>query len=522
MTRLVFVLIGAVLLASCHVSNRLYNPASARKAGEPPARQSVVAITPNSTQPDVVDPACTPTNKACLAFLEFDDMGESWDRRQLPEAIAMIERATSLPRPPVVAVFIHGWKNNARNEEGRRNGNVIGFEGILEYLRQSVYPDSPIVGLYIGWRGDLIPSYWPVRRQLSYFNRENAAIRVPGPSLTNALVSVATTAHQRNPGSYVLMIGHSFGALVLERALSQAMADYALRASAGSGTTTTPDGGWADLVTYVNSAAAANEGKQMLDLLKNRSVFLTRDNTGREYPQPLFLSVSSLGDMATRFALPIGHGPSFLVHKTTGSFRSYAEPDVPQPPVQAQSAYFTSTVAHMQALQSHTVNEGAACAEGSAPLSPPVSFTLPNTKTYQLCEKGGRWNDTPYWAMQVPASVVRNHSSIFTEDLVRLLHVFLPAKEIVADPQRRPRLLAAVTPARAKAGAAITVRGARFGATPGSIAVAGQQVTATEWTDWRIAFTLPSGLAAGQARVTLTTSDKGQTVFPLDSLTVEP
>lgn len=521
MTRFLLALIGTVLLASCHVSNRLYNPASPRQAGEAPARQSIVAITPNGNQPDVVDPSCTPTNKVCLAFLEFDDMGESWDRGQLPEAVALIERATSLPHPPVVVVFIHGWKNNARNDEGHRNGNVIGFEGILEYLRQSVYPDFPIVGLYIGWRGDLIPTYWPVRRQLSYFNRENAAIRVPGPSLTNALVSVATTAHRRNPGSYVLMIGHSFGALVLERALSQAMADYALRASAGSDTTT-PDGGWADLVTYVNSAAAANEGKQMLDLLKNRSVFVTRDNAGREYPQPLFLSVSSLGDMATRFALPIGHGPSFLVHKTTGSFRSYAEPDVPQPPVQAQSAYFTSTVAHMQALQSHTVNEGTACAEGSTPLSPPVSFRLPNTKTYQLCEKGARWNDTPYWAMQVPASIVRNHSSIFTEDLVRLLHVFLPAKEIVADPQHRPRLLAAVTPARAKAGDAITVRGTHFGAAPGSIAVAGQHATVTEWADWRVAFTLPSGLATGQTRITLTTSDKSQTVFPIDTLTVEP
>jgi hypothetical protein len=104
---------------------------------------------------------------------------EAWDRRQLPEAIAMIERATSLPRPPVVVVFIHGWKNNADRDERHRNGNVVGFEGVLEYLRQSVYPQSPVIGIYIGWRGDLVPPYWPARRQLSYFNRENAAIPCP-------------------------------------------------------------------------------------------------------------------------------------------------------------------------------------------------------------------------------------------------------------------------------------------------------------------------------------------------------
>ena len=521
MMRLIIVLASVVVLTACHVSNRLYNPASG--LGDTPALESVVALTPNSSQPDVVDATCTPVGKACLAFLEFDDMGESWDRRQLPEAIAMIERATSLPRPPVVVVFIHGWKNNADRDERHRNGNVVGFEGILEYLRHSVYPQSPVIGIYIGWRGDLIPPYWPARRQLSYFNRENAAIRVPGPSLTTALVTVATTAHQRNPGSYVLMIGHSFGALVLERALSQAMADYALRAATDTSTTsTTRDGGWADLVTYINSAAAANEGKQMLDLLKNRTVFLTRDDTGRDYPHPLFLSVSSLGDAATRFALPVGHGPSFLVHKSTGSFRSYGAADAPQPPVTAQSAYFTSTVAHMQALQSHTVAEGTACTEDSTPLSPAVSFTLPNAKTYQLCEKSGRWNDTPYWAMQIPASIVRDHSSIFTEDFVKLMRVFLPAPEVVADPQRRPRLLAAVTPARAQAGSSITLRGLHFGTTPGSIAVASQQAMVTEWNDWSVVFALPSGLAPGQTRITLTTSDTRQTIFPLESLTVEP
>src|SRR6185437_1209506 len=67
-----------------------------------------------------------------LAFIEFDEFGELWDRRQLQAALEIIERAESpiadpqevqarscAGRPnagggPVrLVIFIHGWKNNA-------------------------------------------------------------------------------------------------------------------------------------------------------------------------------------------------------------------------------------------------------------------------------------------------------------------------------------------------------------------------------------------------------------------------
>src|SRR5258708_29759466 len=50
------------------------------------------------------------------------------------------------------------------------------------------------------------------------------------------------------------MVGHSFGGLILERALTQAMTDFVLRRGSG-------DGAWADLIVFVNSAAAASEGR---------------------------------------------------------------------------------------------------------------------------------------------------------------------------------------------------------------------------------------------------------------------
>jgi hypothetical protein len=517
-----------LLLGACHVGNRVYNVAIDPINGSV-RLQSIVAVRPTAGQPDAVSPGCVPsldllTGYACLAFLEFDDMGEAWDRGQLPEALALIERAKRVDKtkPPIVVVFIHGWKNNASREPDRRNGNVIGFEGVLEHLRTRVYPTFPIVGVYVGWRGDLIPKYWPVRRQFSYFNREEAALRIPGASMTSALVEVATTAHRDRPDAYVLMIGHSFGALVLERTLAQAMADYALRvASNVSPKSGESDGGWSDLVVFLNSAAAATEGKQMLDLLKNRTVFVVPDASGVERPRPLYLSISSLGDAATRFALPIGHGPSFLRHKTNGNFRPYTAANAPQPPVSAQSAYYTSTLAHMQALQSHVILEDGMCGPGNAAVTPFGSaFALPNRRSYQVCEKPARWNDTPYWAMQMPASIVRDHSSIFTEDMVGLLGRFLVSREEMTG--ARPRLLAAISPARTKPGGDATIRGSHFG-NSGSMTLGGRQVTGTDvvnWSDTIVHVRVPKDMPPGQQQVLITAEDGYRQVFPHDSLTV--
>jgi hypothetical protein len=483
-------------------------------------------VTAGGEQPDVVDPQCVPEGHACVAFLEFDDMGEAWDRRQLTEALALIERAKTLERPPVVVLFVHGWKNNASREPNRRNGNVNGFEGVLEHLRTNIYSGFPVVGIYVGWRGDLIPTYWPVRRQFSYFNREDTAIRIPGASMTNALVEIAAVTHRQREDAYLLMVGHSFGALVLERALAQAMADYALRI-ASDVPANRQDGGWADLVVFLNSAAAATEGKQMLDLLKNRTVFVSTDPQGIEHRRPLYLSISSLGDAATRFAMPIGHGPSFLNFKTNRSFRAYSSADGSQPPVTSQNAYYMSTLAHMQAVQSHLIVEDEACSQAAAaPTSIGPPFTLPNGRTYQVCERPARWNDTPYWAMQMPASIVRDHSSIFTEDLVGLLNVFMVSgEEMSGSRRRRPVLMPAISPPRVAAGEMVTIRGTRFGSAQGAVTLDDRGLSATDvvsWSDGIVRIRVPAEMPPGEHRVVIRATDGYEQLFPRGSLKVEP
>jgi hypothetical protein len=330
-----------------------------------------------------------------------------------------------------VITFVHGWKNNANNDPRDKNGNVLGFEGVLEYLAKDVHPGTPVVGIYIGWRGDLVSKYWPIRRQFSYFNREQTAIRIPGTSMTSALTRTMVETRAQRRDARMVMVGHSFGALVLERALSQTMGAYVLEAATSPSPQTTSDVPHADLIVFVNSAAAATEGKQMIELLRRARRGRTAAAGGEP---PLFLSISSLGDAATRFAMPMGHGPSFLGFGHTGSWRTYADPDPPS--VQKQKDYYLSTTAHMQALQSHLVVETKDAAEcGSAKMIIPP-FSLRNGITYQVCEKPDRWNDTRYWAMQMPASIVRDHSGIFNLNFFDLLELLMTRKNPSGEPSR--------------------------------------------------------------------------------------
>ena len=134
---------------ACHVSNRLYNPVP----------RSIVALAPSPGRVDTINPDCQPRVVACMAFLEFDEMGEAWNKAQLPAALGLIDRAfdgAKAPgaKPPIIVTFVHGWKNNANDETGSPNGNVVGFEGCWN-LQKVLFKGYPIVGIYVGWRGDL-------------------------------------------------------------------------------------------------------------------------------------------------------------------------------------------------------------------------------------------------------------------------------------------------------------------------------------------------------------------------------
>jgi hypothetical protein len=518
-----------IVACGCHIPNRSY------RSGIGPDTAPVVAIADAPTLPTTAatawpphpEPACDETklvSRPCIAFLEFDEFGEPWQRslvdyKPATDSYGTVHylsagRPTQLDRivdlvieakkqdpwgQPLILTFIHGWEHNssAGNRSGGDDSDVIGVESTLNRLHDPKYGEwkgHVVIGIYLSWRGRLIKPYWPVNDNLSYWNREATAIRVGNSSMTDALIEIsnvskrggdctskdacyqssycvdsakATSSGTTGSGGcspIVLFVGHSFGALVLERALSQALItrmesewNEARAARLSGSTTTAPVEPLASLVIYVNSAAAATESKQVMDYLAFSQFRYSLEGDQRQ--RPLFLSITSEADLATGLFLKIGHGGPLLRYKWNDSMRSTSA----QPPAGEQSttayaracydasdpqgkttvrtdlnqaAYYMSTTAHKQELWSHTVTQTQAPASQTKGPNDPICTpgTGNNYATcsidqfnYAIATAPNRCNGTPYWVLQVQKELIPDHGTIFTERLISFLTAFIPA-----------------------------------------------------------------------------------------------
>ncbi len=400
-------LVAALLSTSC-TANRMYRPAS-------------VEETPDYS----------------LAFIEFDDQGELWAPSQLDRALELLERTNRSPTGVALIVFIHGWNNSAApSEELADDGTIYQFRELLTRLKRNHrlrHPelDIPVVGMYLSWRGEV--SKVPLVRQLSFYNRRGAAERIAGPAATEAIYRILTTM-RTNSWSRSVLIGHSFGSMVLERALSQAVVS-ALLASPGEELIFP-----ADLVVLVNPAGSAIQTKQLVDILaRNRLKTYRFDEAGNRYERPLLLSFTSQTDAATRRYFPLGMGLKAMSKK----FRSYGSEYCS--PISNQRWLYSHTAGHTPALFSHTVSVGpilepdrtpqTTTEEGEPPpryfeeydpISQQMAFSFDGEEyRFTIKRKPRGLNDTPYWIMQAPKELIPNHSEIFSTDTFKLVEAAL-------------------------------------------------------------------------------------------------
>jgi len=384
--------------------------------------------------------------KYYLGFVEVDDFGELFDREQLNHAMTLIQTAkkNSPTKNAIVVTFIHGWKNNASDG----SGNVWGFRDELKDISEH-YPNQPVVGIYIGWRGAVTEI--PVVKEFTFYDRRNAAIRIPSAHLTETLQRIMDETKSciercsEDPapgsGSISIIVGHSFGGMVLERSLTQCLVGDILRQEADRKeemrkwsdrkdrglekadsqpppNTLRPP---ADLIALVNEAAPATEGKQLLDLLKTHKMKLIVED--RE--EPLLLSITSEGDAATGLLMPLGQYPSLI----TKTMRKYPQPDPPEIP--NQSTYYLHTTAHLPPLFSHVIGPEAdpniaKAKEQTQEARCFVSKVL--DKRYCIVPVPHRYNDTPYWVMQMPREFVPDHSTIFRPVFRELLAEYITTR----------------------------------------------------------------------------------------------
>jgi hypothetical protein len=354
------------------------------------------------------DPATGATADLCI--IEFDDQGGFWDLRQLQDAVALIrQRNAESPNGIVTPVFIHGWKNNA--DWNMLDGNLRGIAGDLpesaSLLQQQggTHP-SRVVGVYIGWRGEIARD--PVTRALSFWNRLHAADRMASLHLKEALFSIIAATKER-PESKIILYGHSMGGRILFKSIGESLINRSVHASGANHILPV------DLVVMANPAISALEVARFVDLMKRHRLQLVVDGPdGEKIPAqgPLIASITSESDYATRRAFPFGQN-------VTRPFRAYRKDHPPGQPSQAYLAGHTD--GHTDMLVSHR----AEWVDGKVVLS----------------EVPDRYNDTPYWVIRTTHDICRHHSDIDNPRMNELVRHLLELREAFKAGDR-PQLLA--------------------------------------------------------------------------------
>jgi hypothetical protein len=347
-----------------------------------------------------------------LAYLEFDDAGEFWSignervdkvgiypESQLELAVDLVkekrQEAINTNRPLLVLTFVHGWQNNASPEDEKSSNlkNLASFKNSLQFISTENCSSSKlssagqcpiVVGIFFAWRGRTISI--PGLHAITYEARRNAANRVGGPSMTEAVMLLSFAAKgsppvydQSNkcqqdestpiPRVQFLIVGHSFGGRALEHGFTQSMLSLLLERKAQAEGCVTE---WnlehpssaselrvkvvppVDLIALINPANDALEAKSMIEAFKRSGI---QDD---ELDHPLIVSVKSAGDSATGPIMWIGQSlvsgkPSERVYDR-GSSTAPSACQQGQLGLKSQSFYYRRSAGGIYNMASHQIS----------------------------------------------------------------------------------------------------------------------------------------------------------------------
>jgi hypothetical protein len=261
-----------------------------------------------------------------LAFIEFGEQGSYLDTSQLEAAVNLVRYA----QKPLVITYVHGWHNDSGSDDVGRFAQFLSEIAATPLIRSQ---GIRVIGVYLGWRGELTKI--PIVNELTFYSRKTAAERLASNfDCFDAISSVAEAArgHHRRANRYTVLIGHSFGGLVVERAVAHAI-DAKMHGRGAKGSELP-----ADLTLVLNPASDSILSRQIISALYQKKT---------ENARPLFVSVTSKADDATGKIFPIA---------TSLSSVSKGFPQVSDPgsnKMESERKFYTSTPGHNEALINH-------------------------------------------------------------------------------------------------------------------------------------------------------------------------
>jgi hypothetical protein len=413
-----------------------------------------------------------------LAFVEFGDQGSALDTSQRAAALGLIHQAES----PLLFVYIHGWQNNAVS------GDVCRFEHFIDTVSRSLTVTGRkinVIGVYIAWRG--IDLDLPVLKFLTFWNRKSAGSAIAAQNGCLATISELALA-ARAPDKryhYCVLLGHSFGGLVLENTISHSI----LEASSTGSRNTSP---W-DMAVAFNPADSSIGSRQLMSELDylykydpQRHAYVGRSpgveaGTAVEENRPFLTILQSENDQATGQFFPIGTGLFNVVN-----LRAHWD-SVPVPGSNGQKVSENEFYTHTPGNNRYLVNYHVVPLGETAP--PPGLLTTenrafeanlrenhPDKKFYtserndghedRFCHNGDynpdevrpptghetwqRWQfaytgnaRVPCWIVRVPKEIIWGHGGIWSDNSVAMLaaliriHFPLTAEGVATLPQPR-------------------------------------------------------------------------------------
>lgn len=359
-----------------------------------------------------------------VAFIEFGEQGSYQDPSQRDNAIKLIERTDS----PLVITYVHGWQNNAESDDVEKFSSLLARLNRAQAIRAAGFN---VVGIYLAWRGKITPV--PVLKELSFWNRKAAAQRIASNyDCYDAIAAISEAARKKRPAiQYTILIGHSFGGLIVERSVAHAInAEIHGHATADRSMP-------ADLMIVVNPASDSILTRQMIDALYDRKTEDTR---------PIFVSLTSTGDWATGTFFPIGTGLA-SVSKGFNTVEAPGPGDKPE----SEREFYTHTPGHDEFLINHVTINRHETINSPAGLPALEENLLHNHAGdgFVLDAGGGKlavWQikrigdvDVPYWDVKVDPSIIKDHGDIWNERAEAMMAAIFRVANPMINRNAKPR-----------------------------------------------------------------------------------
>ena len=278
-----------------------------------------------------------------LLFVEFDDQGllypgsqqkklEQWPR-DIDEIMDRLHQLAGGYKEQGISLFlfVHGWKHNASSEDE----NVRAFRRMLQsaaLVEQASQSHHRVIGIYIAWRG--LSSTVEPFLELSFWERKATALYVAHGSARGLLTRLKGFQQGINcevresciggepkagtrPKVRFIMIGHSFGGLILFNAISGSLVE-GLTYRQDSGDPGAPAVRFGDMVVLLNPAFEASRYTPLHRIVTNP------DRPFEKYQAPVLVSITSTADWATGLAFPAGRFINTIFEKAASPEESKA------------------------------------------------------------------------------------------------------------------------------------------------------------------------------------------------------